>query len=643
MGFVPDDDDSAAAAFQNGRYAQTLYALVTDGTMKLGVRNDVRYEGCWAAWSDMKLTFRSKNAEALAEVLNMMNPQAETLKTNKCGQPELTSLAELTEKANNETEGNALYDALVDMKKAIDAVQTGTQLYAELKLAIDQLKEAMDAKPQYSGIAAAQALYDEALAAYEAGTYDNETAEAKTVEVNSMVVAIKFDGGDTEEQDVSDLIVNNTFDPAKGDKSTGYIEGWVTSAMNGYKQYTVSYNRAGIELHQTINGLKKGKYKVTVHTYYRAGYYNEEYDLWQASGDDATHLTTLYAQTSDKKYETKVMNLFEGANPNKVGDESCYQYSSGDINGWYAPDGTTPTAAWFADGRYLNELEFTISEEGGSVTIGLEKTEIISNDYEVVGEWNLYYYGDDTPSRTDVTDLIVNPDFDPAKGDKSTGYIEGWVTSAMNGYKQYTVSYNRAGIELHQTINGLKKGKYKVTVHTYYRAGYYNEEYDLWQASGDDATHLTTLYAQTSDKKYETKVMNLFEGANPNKVGDESCYQYSSGDINGWYAPDGTTPTAAWFADGRYLNTLAFTVPEDGGSVTIGLEKTEIISNDYEVVGAWNLYYLGNATAIETLALQRGTLSSTNEDGSTYNLAGQKVDSSYKGIIICDGKKYLNR
>ena len=647
VGFVPNDEESAAQAFQDGRYAQTLYALVTDGTLKLGVRSDLRYEGCWAVWSDMKLTFRAKNATALAGALELMLPEAEALLGNKCGQAELTALADAVAKAKSETDGYALYDAFVEMKQAMEAVEASTQAYADLRLALDQLKEAIEGNPSHADIAKANALYSEALGSYDAGSYDAQQAADKTVEVSSMVVALKFGGGGGE-QDVTDLIVNPTFDPARGSKDTGTIEGWVTSAMNGYKQYTVSYNRAGIELHQTINGLKKGKYKVTVHTYYRAGYYDEEYALYQSSGAEATHLTTLYARTASQTYETKVMNLFEGASPTKVADENCYQYSGGDINGWYAPDGTTPTAAWFADGRYLNELEFVIDDEGGSVTIGLEKTEILPNDYEVVGAWNLYYYGaDDEPVRTDVTDLIVNPTFDPARGSKDTGTIEGWVTSAMNGYKQYTVSYNRAGIELHQTINGLKKGKYKVTVHTYYRAGYYDEEYALYQSSGAEATHLTTLYARTASQTYETKVMNLFEGASPTKVADENCYQYSGGDINGWYAPDGTTPTAAWFADGRYLNTLAFRIDDEGGSVTIGLEKTEILPNDYEVVGAWNLYYLGDVTGIaspksspegkdfESPLLQEGT------GEALYNLAGQRLSAPQRGINIIGGKKVV--
>ena len=640
VGFVPNDEESAALAFQDGRYAQTLYALVTDGTLKIGIRNDLRYEGCWAVWSDMKLTFRAKNATALAGALELMLPEAEAMMYNICGVKELTALHEAVAKAKSETDGYALYDAFVEMKQAMEAVETCTQAYIDLALALNQLRDALDAvgtsDPNYQK---GKALWTEAATAWEAGAYDLQNALDKTVEVSSMVVAIKFGGGNGE-QDVTDLIVNPTFDPERGSKDTGTIEGWVTSAMNGYKQYTVSYNRAGIELHQTINGLKRGKYKVTVHTYYRAGYYNEEYDLYQSSGAEATHLTTLYAKTATQTYETKVMNLFEGASPTKVADENCYQYSSGDINGWYAPDGTTPTAAWFADGRYLNELEFVIDEEGGSVTIGLEKTEILPNDYEVVGAWNLYYYGaDDEPVRTDVTDLIVNSTFDPERGSKDNGTIEGWVTSAMNGYKQYTVSYNRAGIELHQTINGLKRGKYKVTVHTYYRAGYYNEEYDLYQSSGAEATHLTTLYAKTATQTYETKVMNLFEGASPTKVADENCYQYSSGDINGWYAPDGTTPTAAWFADGRYLNTLAFRIDEEGGSVTIGLEKTEILPNDYEVVGAWHLYYLGDANAIEPVLRDR--LFTVGNDTTIYNLAGQRLSAPQRGINIIGGKKVV--
>ena len=33
----------------------------------------------------------------------------------------------------------------------------------------------------------------------------------------------------------------------------------------------------------------------------------------------------------------------------------------------------------------------------------------------------------------------------------------------------------------------------------------------------------------------------------------------------------------------------------------------------------------------------------TTKNGSIYNLAGQKVNADYKGIVIIDGKKKLNK
>ena len=582
-GFVPNSSEGAYAAFQLGRYKQTVYGLVTDGTMKVGLRNDLRYaDGSRAWWSDAHLIFRAKNADILAEVIATTIPEAEALLSNKAGQPEINALQDAINVAKNESDD--LYTVLVNLKAAADNVVASTATYVNLSTAIENLKTTID---EYSATASAEAkenaeaLYAEASAAYEASSYSNDEAIAKIEEINLAAVAMKMPVINDDEKvvDVSHLIINNNFDPAKGDKASQYIEGWTTSAMNGYKQNTVSYNRAAIDLYQDLVGLTPGKYKVTVHTYYRAGYYDEEWNRKEAG--EETHLTTLYATTSEKKFETKVKNLYEDAQTTDYGVK-CYTLA----NGLYAPDGTSPTVEFFNQGHYLNELEFVVGEDG-KARIGLSKTEILSNDYEVVGTWNLYYLGAAEPEPIDMTSLIVNPDFDPAKGDKASQYIEGWTTSAMNGYKQNTVSYNRAAIDLYQDLVGLTPGKYKVTVHTYYRAGYYDEEWNRKEAG--EETHLTTLYATTSDEKFETKVKNLYEDAQTTDYGVK-CYTLP----DGTFAPDGTTPTVEFFNQGHYLNELEFVVGEDG-KARIGLSKTEILSNDYEVVGAWHLYYLGAA------------------------------------------------
>ena len=615
-GYVPNTLDEAAASFSAGNYRQSLYGLVTDGTMRIGVNNNLRYEGCWAVWSDFKLTFRAKNPEVLAEVIEMTVPEAQDILGNHFGVTESLAL-DAAIIAAQDTEGEARYDAMVSLKNAMDAAQECIKTYGKLSEAISNLQQAIDETPGSPKLEEANRLLSGVQIAYNNGEYDNAAALEAIATIGEMVVAVRIGEGGGEEQDFSDLIVNRDFnpDPEWGSKSEGWIKGWTTTAMNGYKEHTVSYNRTGFHLYQTINGLPKGRYKVTVHTYYRAGYwYDEEAHI--ANGEE-THLTTLYAETSAERFETPVMNLNEDAQPTDLG-VNCYQLS----NGLYAPDGTTPTAAFFAAGHYLNELEFTVPEDG-TVTIGLVKTEVYPNDYEVVGEWNLYFYPE---VREDYTSLIVNPDFNPSPewGSKSEGWIKGWTTTAMNGYKEHTVSYNRTGFHLYQTINGLPKGRYKVTVHTYYRAGYwYDEEAHI--ANGEE-THLTTLYAETSAERFETPVMNLNEDAQPTDLG-VNCYQLS----NGLYAPDGTTPTAAFFAAGHYLNTLPFDVPADG-KARIGLIKTEVYPNDYEVVGAWNLWYLGKGgvTGIEP------TIEPASKGVAVefYTLSGVRLDRPQPGINI---------
>ena len=575
--YVPNDVDGAAQAFKDGRYQQKVFGIVYDGKLKIGLRTDVRYEGNWGVWSDFRLTFRAKNVEVTKEVIASTIPNAEELLNNKCGNPELTALSDALSAAREVADADA-YDALVALKSAMEDVKACTDTYTKLQQAINNLKTAIDENPTYSKIDDANSLYSEALAAYESGTYDNTAATAKTEELAEMTVAVKLGDAGDEPQDVTSLLINPTFDKDHGNKDEGWIEGWTTSPMNGYKQGTVSYNRTSIDLYQDLKGLPKGRYIVKVYTYYRAGYYDEE--AQRIANGEETKLTTLYAETSEGKAETKVKNLIDDADIETFG-VNCYTYD----DGRHAPDGTTSTVAWFAQGKYLNELQFTVGDDG-KARIGLSKTETYANDYEVVGAWELYFLGDN-----DRTELIVNPDFDKDRGNKDQGWIEGWVTSPMNGYKQGTVSYNRTAIDLYQDLSGLPAGIYEVTVQTYYRAGYYDEE--AQRIANGEETKLTMLYAETTTKREETPVMNLIDDADTETF-DVNCYTYD----DGRHAPDGTSSTVAWFKQGKYLNRLQFEVPADG-KVRIGLSKTETYANDYEVVGSWRLYYLGKAAGMK--------------------------------------------
>jgi len=423
-------------------------------------------------------------------------------------------------------------------------------------------------------------------------------------------------------QDYTSLITNNNFDPAKGSKDEKRIDGWVVSgALNGYKSYSCSFNKGTFDLHQDIEGLPKGKYKVTVNTYYRAGSYEEEGENINAGKD--THLMKLYANDAEKG----VMNLSEGSTgvtlPEGIGTKT--------INGITVPDGTGSSVKCYEAGLFLNELEFTVGDDG-KARIGLKLDQTIgTNDYTVVGPWHLYYYGDVADvTETSYSNLIVNNDFDPAKGSKDEKRIDGWVvTGALNGYKSNTCSFNKGTFDLHQDLEGLPEGTYKVTVHTYYRAGSYEEEAANINAGKD--THLMKLYAKAA-KDYETSVMNLSEGSKdvtlPEGVGTK--------DINGIAVPDGTGNSVKCFNAGLFLNELVFYV-DNTGKATIGLKLDQTIgTNDYTVVGKWDLYYYGSGNNIDTVTGVEEVEAAPAEATPVafYSITGARLDAPQKGVNI---------
>ena len=46
---------------------------------------------------------------------------------------------------------------------------------------------------------------------------------------------------------------------------------------------------------------------------------------------------------------------------------------------------------------------------------------------------------------------------------------------------------------------------------------------------------------------------------------------------------------------------------------------------------------------IETTGIESAAASVTNKKGHIYNLSGQIVDSNYRGIVIKDGHKYIQK
>lgn len=109
----------------------------------------------------------------------------------------------------------------------------------------------------------------------------------------------------------------------------------------------------------------------------------------------------------------------------------------------------------------------------------------------------------------------------------------------------------------------------------------------------------------------------------------------STNTINGITVPDGTGASVKCFKAGLFLNKLAFHV-DDTGDATIGLRLDETIgTNDYAVVGEWNLFYCGNDDKVITVTgmdeVEAGTAASPV---AYFTASGMRIAAPQAGLNI---------
>lgn len=86
-----------------------------------------------------------------------------------------------------------------------------------------------------------------------------------------------------------------------------------------------------------------------------------------------------------------------------------------------------------------------------------------------------------------------------------------------------------------------------------------------------------------------------------------------------------------------YCNSVRVTV-EHNGDLKIGFRKDKKVDADWLIYDDFQLYYLGaDPTAIQSVN------ANVSVDAPSYNVAGQRVADNYKGIVIKNGKKFMNK
>jgi phage baseplate assembly protein gpV len=380
---------------------------------------------------------------------------------------------------------------------------------------------------------------------------------------------------------------------------------WETRASFNDKQAAVVYFTQTSAAKEKGEGVYELKNYVPKFGEFRSAFADGPEGVWTDNNSQANRFWKVTSVGEDVRLScvTQGDNLFLGYNPAK-NDTRTYLLESGDID-WqlYSAPGWKEYEAAMVIYNKAKELQSAIdraAEAGVDDNLIMNACGVYDNLESTIEEMDaqilalmtamnsLIGEGATADEPVDVTELLVNPDYE-------NGNNDGW-SGDTPGFTQSGVSYGNAeffdkNYTYYQNIKGARAGVYAVKVRGYYRPGSKEEAYQAFLIQNN---RNAKLYAKTAAGEVRFPVVNQYAGGADNDLGYEGTVNINE-EI---YVPNNMQTAAAFFDEdinvnaANYDNTMFFILPE--GEMNIGLQKKTQLSTDWTLFDTWKLEYYGN-------------------------------------------------
>ena len=420
--YIPNSLEGASYAFQGGRYEQKVYGLVEGGKMKIGLTSNgvsLGTEG-WVLWSNFTLTYEGKTAEAVNEVLESTLEQADNYmgeNEDNMTNPALDALdvaISVAVKAQVGGDVDEMWDALINLNKAISDAKANVAALTELRAAIDNMEDAVNTAESPS--TDAMNAYDEVSTKTEEDAIlelTTEEVKALTEEVNHVADLLRipaYEGASDENPvDMTAVIKNADFE---------------LNANNGDWTWDKYDTQNGPNLDNGING--------------------KSCEFWAPSADKLKfEIYQTLANLPAGTYELSAMagNSLNGqADAGTEGRAALYAATSGGATSSTAVEVTEAEAT--VAKKY--SIVFTL-KEGETVEVGFKTIGTMAARWFACDDFKLTYYGDASSKEATEDEVLV--DIDGIDADASAISAIYTITGAK-------VSSLQKGINIVKYANG---------------------------------------------------------------------------------------------------------------------------------------------------------------------------------------------
>lgn len=258
FGYFPDNTYTASFAFNGNRYRQSAYAVVTDGTLRLGIRNDATpwHNKNHTVWGGFQLIYQGENQQAISDMMEQYETRLELLETQRddqeryMSQSHIDNIRKYIGQIRTNNDASKQFELISLINDEFNAIEPSIELYKQL-----------DDLCQFAGDMA-EGLKEGELADYLTRVY-NEISD------------ILFDGSLTDQQ-AEEKIENLMKDPNIG--GVIYVQGDLYDENSENNEWDYNTMCALYPLRQNADGKWVGSVTLQdrsrrIQGYQRAGFY----------------------------------------------------------------------------------------------------------------------------------------------------------------------------------------------------------------------------------------------------------------------------------------------------------------------------------------------------------------------------------
>ncbi len=434
--FLPVNMTASGTVFQadENNYLNTVNCYVgADGVLRIGTRlAGVTRDQAWVTFDNFKVRYLGfENTQSAVAALSAKIKEAE----RALGEGALMTVAvqenlagvvlAATELIKGEVSGEQFKSTMASLEEAMalakasrELVRSADELVAKHNNAsddgmydgynADDMSLLMDYVGELAEMIEMKDLADDATVEAYISDIRNAYADMLKSAVD-MTVASK-----DEPVDVTSLIQSASFSERVDDiTEQASVDGWtVTNGSRnatGAKNYEF-YNVTDGDIRQTLYGMPKGYYRVGYNGTYRAGDIAPAAVAYRA-GTDAKN-ASAYVTVGGKTVSEPLPSMFEGVKEGKyhandvvlhdtlrVNDDFVYNCMMNNVAG---------ADAAFSHGSYEGSITFYVDEDKQDVTIGVRKDGALQNDWAIIDNFRLYYFGDGEANNPDAIGEVIS-------------------------------------------------------------------------------------------------------------------------------------------------------------------------------------------------------------------------------------------